>query len=87
MKDYKAENERLEHIRKGDKQRINSLNKCYKLAKSEAIKEFAKRLKEKAKMYNSEGVEEGDLIDDLLTVGETVEIINKLVKEMTEEEK
>lgn len=52
--------------------------------KSKAIKEFAKRLKEKVKMYNSEGVEEGDLIDDLLTVGETVEIIDNLVKEMTE---
>lgn len=39
-----AEIERLEHIRKGDDQLINSLNKCYKLAKSEAIKEFAKRL-------------------------------------------
>lgn len=32
----------LEHIHKGDEQLINSLNKCYKLAKSEAIKEFAK---------------------------------------------
>ena len=37
-------------------------------------------------MYNSEGVEEGDLIDDLLTVGETVEIIDNLAKEMTEKE-
>lgn len=52
--------------------------------KSEAIKDFAERLKKKVKMYNSEGVDEGDLIDDLLTVGETVEIIDKLVKEMTE---
>ena len=52
--------------------------------KSEAIKDFAERLKEKVKMYNSEGVDEGDLIDDLLTVGETVEIIDNLVKEMTE---
>lgn len=43
----KADIERLEHIRKGDKQLINSLNKCYKLAKSEAIKEFAERLKSK----------------------------------------
>lgn len=41
----KAEIERLEHIRKGDEQLINSLNKCYKLAKSEAIKEFARELK------------------------------------------
>ena len=49
-----------------------------------AIKEFAERLKEKVKMYNSEGVDEGDLIDDILTVGETIEIIDNLVKEMTE---
>lgn len=55
--------------------------------KSEAIKDFAERLKIKVKMYNSEDVDEGDLIDDLLTEGETVEIIDKLVKEMTEEEK
>lgn len=68
----KAENERL-------------LQKLQQ-AKSEAIKEFAEKLKEKVKMYNSEGVEEGDLIDDLLTVGETVEIIDNLVKEMMEKE-
>lgn len=55
-------------------------------AKYEAIKEFAERLKIKVKMYNSEDVDEGDLIDDLLTVGETVEIIDNLVKEMTEVE-
>lgn len=55
--------------------------------KSEAIKGFAERLKIKVKMYNSEDVDEGDLIDDLLTEGETVEIIDNLVKEMTEEEK
>ena len=41
-------------------------------------------MKEKVKMYNSEGVDEGDLIDDILTVGETIEIIDNLVKEMTE---
>ena len=56
-------------------------------AKSEAIKDFAERLKIKVKMYNSEDVDEGDLIDDLLTEGETVEIIDKLVKELTEVEK
>lgn len=50
--------------------------------KSEAVKEFAERLKIKVKMYNSEDVDEGDLIDDHLTVGETAEIINNLVKEM-----
>lgn len=56
-------------------------------AKYEAIKEFSERLKIKVKMYNSEDVDEGDLIDDLLTVGETVEIIDNLVKEMTEAHK
>lgn len=57
-------------------------DKIEKQIKSEAIKEFAERLKIKVKMYNSEDVDEGDLIDDLLTVGETVEIIDRLVKEM-----
>lgn len=57
-------------------------DKIEKQIKSEAIKEFAERLKIKVKMYNSEDVDEGDLIDDLLTVGEIVEIIDSLVKEM-----
>lgn len=71
----RAEIERLEHIRKGDKQLINSLNKCYILAKSEAIKEFAERLKR----YS--------FVDNLSLDGkETVYVddIDKLVKEMTE---
>lgn len=57
-------------------------DKIEKQIKSEAIKEFAERLKIKVKMYNSEDVDEGDLIDDLLIVGEIVEIIDSLVKEM-----
>ena len=67
------------------KKKCKDINTARKIIKSEAIKEFVKRLKEKVKMYNSEGVDEGDLIDDLLTVGETVEIIDNLVKEMTED--
>lgn len=67
------------------KKKCKDINTARKIIKSEALIEFAKRLKEKVKMYNSEGVDEGDLIDDLLTVGETVEIIDKLVKEMTED--
>jgi len=55
--------------------------------KLEAIKEFAERLKIKVKMYNSEEAEEGDLIDDLLLVGETIEIIDDLVKEMKKKKK
>lgn len=59
-------------------------DKIEKKIKSEVIKAFAERLKIKVKMYNSEDVDEGDLIDDLLTVSETVEIIDSLAKEMME---
>ena len=71
----KVEIERLEHIHKGDEQLINSLNKCYKLAKSEAIKEFAERLKERR-----------DLNQMCIAIVSKNEIDN-LVKEMTEVEK
>ncbi len=92
---YKAKNKSLKQIiNEQDKEILKlqnriifwrkNLNYQPEKIKSEAIKEFAEKLKEKVKMYNSEGVEEGDLIDDLLTVGETVEIIDNLVKEMTE---
>lgn len=77
IKRQRAEIERLEHIRKGDAQLINSLNKCYKLAKSEAIKEFAERLKNKI-WYS-------DLCNLERTI--TPEIITNLVKEMTEVQK
>ena len=40
----KAEIERLEKVLNGRDQLINALNKCYKQAKSEAIKEFAEEL-------------------------------------------
>lgn len=66
----KAEIERLEHIRKSDEQLINSLNKCYKLAKSEAIKEFAVRLKSGVP-YETGVIRCAD--------------VDNLVKEMTEE--
>ncbi len=39
-----AEIERLESIISTDNQMIKSLNKCYEISKSEAIKEFADRL-------------------------------------------
>ena len=80
----KAEIKELNRVIKGREQLVNTLNKCCRQAKSEAIKEFVERLKIKVKMYNSEDVDESNLIDDLLTVDETVEIIDKLVKEMTE---
>lgn len=82
---YKAENERLENQNTSLlKKKCKDINTARKIIKSEAIKDFAERLKEKVKMYNSEGVEGCDLIDDFLAVGETVEIIDRLVKEMTE---
>lgn len=40
--------ERLKKIREADKKLITSLNKCYETAKSEAVKEFAERLKKEA---------------------------------------
>ena len=41
-----AEIERLESIINTDNQMIKSLNKCYEISKTEAIKEFAERLVE-----------------------------------------
>lgn len=43
----KAEIEKLEKILNGRDQLVNALNKCYNQAKSEAIKEFTEKLKEK----------------------------------------
>ena len=40
-----AEIERLEKVLNGRDQLVNALNKCYNQAKSEAVKEFAERLK------------------------------------------
>lgn len=40
-----VEIERLEKVLNGQDQLVNALNKCYKQAKSEAVKEFARRLK------------------------------------------
>ena len=42
----KAEIERLEKTYKADQQLISALNKSYNLAKAEAYKEFAEKLKE-----------------------------------------
>ena len=72
----KAEIERLEKLLNGRDQLVNALNKCYKQAKSEAIKEFAKRLK-------------GELNKDFriygnCTIYDFVKHTDNLVKEMTE---
>ena len=70
-----AEIERLEKTLNGQDQLINSLNKCYKQAKSETIKEFAEKLKENLDdchiVSNGEycGFDCGDIhecIDDIL---------------------
>lgn len=85
LEETKAEIERMENQNTLLlKKKCKDINTARKIIKSEAIKDFAKRLKIKVKMYNSEDVDEGDLIDDLLTVDETVEIIDELIKEMTE---
>lgn len=67
----KTEIEKLEKILNGRDQLVNALNKCYNQAKSEAIKEFAERLKE----TSTQGFWETDAY-----VG--VEQIDDLVKEM-----
>lgn len=43
-----SEIDRLESIINTDNQMIKSLNKCYEISKTEAIKEFAEKLKRKA---------------------------------------
>ena len=42
-----AEIEKLEKVLNGRDQLVNALNKCYKQAKSEAVKEFVEKFKEK----------------------------------------
>lgn len=84
IKELKERISYLEESIDCSRKEYNRLLQKMQQLKSEAIKEFAERLRAKAEMYNSEDVEEGDLIDDLLTVGEIVEIVDNLVKEMTE---
>ena len=74
----KAEIERLEKVFNGRDQLVNALNKCYKQAKSEAYKEFAERLNEKAQI--------ADCFDSYNMVVGT-HFIDNLLKEMVGEEK
>ena len=75
----KAEIERLNKAIKGREQLVNTLNKCYKQAKSEAIKEFANRLKNSNGFYDSiRAIGNVDKMDCV------VNCIDNLVKEMTE---
>ena len=72
----KAEIERLEKVFNGRDQLVNALNKCYKQAKSEAYKEFAERLNEKAQT--------ADCFDSYNMVVGT-HFIDNLLKEMIDE--
>ena len=75
----KAEVERLEKVLNGRDQLINALNKCYKQAKSEAIKEFAERLKKSDELYNCIRA-----IGNVNKVDCIIDAFDNLVKEMTE---
>ena len=69
-----AEIEKLEKVLNGRDQLVNALNKCYKQAKSEAVKEFATRLEE----YSYESMGNYGIIRMVVSVKD----IDNLVKEM-----
>ena len=79
----KAEIEKLEKVLKGRDQLVNALNKCYNQAKSESIKEFAERLKNKIK---TECNPYGKPTFDYDTSISIMRYIDNLVKEMVGEE-
>ena len=64
----KAEIERLNEVYQANQQLINALNKSYFLAKTEAYKEFAERLKGYATQgfWESDAYVGAEQIDDLL---------------------
>lgn len=74
-----AEIDKLNKVYQANQQLINALNKSYFLAKAEAIKEFAERLKN--------CLENCRTVHDYVYVGydsgDTLETIDNLVKEMT----
>ena len=78
----KTEIEKLKKILNGRDQLVNALNKCYNQAKSEAIKEFAERLKEK--------ISDCHIVSDReycgFDCGDVHECINNILKEMIGEE-
>ena len=74
--DLQTELENLERNRQADNKLIKSLNKCYEVAKSEAIKKFAKKLKE---VWWDNGYESPDVNFD--------DFVDNLVKEMEGETK
>ena len=73
----KAEIERLEKVLNGRDQLVNALNKCYKQAKSEAVKEFAEKLKNEINIRTTYSREQDKNV---------MRMIDNLVKEMTEVE-
>ena len=79
-----TEIERLEKVLNGRDQLVNALNKCYNQAKSEAIKEFAHRLKYKIK---TECNPYGKPTFDYDTSISIMRYIDNLVKEMVGGEK
>ena len=70
-----AEIERLEKVLNGRDQLVNALNKCYKQAKSEAVKEFAEKLKNEINIRTTYSREQDKNV---------MRMIDNLVKEMTE---
>lgn len=71
-----AEIERLNKVYQANQQLINALNKSYFLAKAEAYKEFAKKLKEKYGIFTPLGV---NWIEEVKAV--RVSDIDKILKE------
>lgn len=74
-----AEIERLNKVYQANQQLINALNKSYFLAKSEAYKEFAERLKEN---INKRFVEDNTMIYRCVHIKD----IDNLLKEMAGED-
>lgn len=77
----KIEIEKLEKILNGRDQLVNALNKCYNQAKSEAIKEFAEKLKEK--ISDCHIVNDGEYCG--FDCGDVHECINNILKEIVGE--
>ena len=76
-----AEIERLNKVYQANQQLINALNKSYFLAKTEAVKDFAERLKEKS--GKMEMVCSGALVQRDYTISEKT--LDTLAKEMVGE--
>lgn len=78
VKRQKSEIEELEKVLNEQDQLVNALNKCYYVAKSKAIKDFAKRLKEK--ISDCHIISDGEYFG--FDCGDIHEGINNILKEM-----